>query len=76
MQLSGGRAAWAATLLSVLLLVAAHWPMVSCMGALWARFDVFAYGFVVPLISIWLVWRHQTYLMRVNLGPHVARGLG
>ena len=27
------------------------------MVAIWSRSDTYAHGFVVPLISLWLIWR-------------------
>jgi exosortase A len=38
------------------------------MVAIWSRSDTYAHGFVVPFISIWLVWR-----LRHRLAPLVPR---
>lgn len=38
------------------------------MVTIWSRSDTYAHGFVVPLISLWLVWR-----MRHELAPLVPR---
>jgi len=34
------------------------------MASIWSRSDTYAHGFVVPLISLWLIWR-----MRYSLAP-------
>ncbi|MBK7593524.1 MAG: exosortase A [Betaproteobacteria bacterium] len=64
-----GRAALVATLIALALLVAAYWTTVRGMVDIWARSDTFAHGFVVPLISLWLVWRHRANLAGVNTRP-------
>ena len=63
------RAALIATLIALALLVGAYWTTVRGTVDIWARSDTFAHGFVVPLISLWLVWRHRTDLAGVNARP-------
>ena len=41
-------------LLAILLL---HAHTVAGMVSIWARSDTYAHGFVVPVISLWLIWR-------------------
>jgi exosortase A len=38
------------------------------MASIWSRSDTYAHGFVVPLISLWLIWR-----IRYNLAALVPR---
>lgn len=38
------------------------------MVAIWSRSDTYAHGFVVPVISLWLIWR-----IRHSLAPMVPR---
>ena len=54
-------------LLQVLLL-AAYWHTAWGMVAIWSRSETYAHGFVVPFISLWLVWQ-----LRAVLAPLVPR---
>lgn len=36
---------------------------------IWARSDTYAHGFVVPIISLWLVWRQRAVLAPVVPRP-------
>ncbi|HET9976867.1 MAG TPA: exosortase A [Burkholderiaceae bacterium] len=47
-----------------------YWPTATSMAATWNQSDTFAHGWVVPLISAWLVWRQRAAL--VPLGPSIA----
>lgn len=49
-----------ALLLAVIL--ATYWQSAWGMVTIWARSDTYAHGFVVPLISLWLVWRQRAVL--------------
>jgi hypothetical protein len=53
-------------LLAVILVAYRHsaWGM----AMIWTRSDTYAHGFVVPIISLWLVWRQ-----RAVLAPMVPR---
>lgn len=42
--------------------LAAYWHSAWGMAMIWARSDTYAHGFVVPIISLWLVWRQRTVL--------------
>lgn len=63
---------WRRPLLVLVLLLAAivvaYWHSAWGMAMIWARSDTYAHGFVVPLISLWLVWRQ-----RAVLAPMVPR---
>lgn len=52
---------WRAPLLAWALVLAAvvglHAHTLVVMAGTWARSDTYAHGFVVPLITLWLVWR-------------------
>ena len=39
------------------------------MVAIWSRSDTYAHGFVVPLISLWLIWRIRHSLAALNPQP-------
>ena len=51
------------------ILIVAYWSTVRSMVEIWARSDTFAHGFVVPLISAWLVWRHRAFSSGQRCGP-------
>ena len=53
----------------MLVLIAAYWPTAAGMVEIWARSDTFAHGFVVPVISAWLVWRHRALLRGATARP-------
>jgi exosortase A len=53
-------------LLGTILLLYSH--TLAGMVAIWSRSDTYAHGFVVPLISLWLVWR-----LRQRLAPQLPR---
>lgn len=71
--LNGGVPAyWRAPLLALGALVLAilwmYGHTAAGMVTIWSRSDTYAHGFVVPLLSLWLVWR-----MRHELAPLVPR---
>jgi exosortase A len=39
-----------------------YWPTATSMAATWNQSDTFAHGWVVPVISAWLVWRQRAAL--------------
>ena len=39
------------------------------MASIWARSDTFAHGFLVPPISLWLIWRQRAQLARYTPSP-------
>lgn len=51
-----------ALLLALLWLLVCYWGTAASMVAIWARSETFAHGFVVPLISLWLIWRERARL--------------
>ncbi len=63
---------WRSPLLAFVLLqaviLAAYWHSAWGMAMIWARSETYAHGFVVPLLSLWLVWRQ-----RAVLAPMVPR---
>ena len=42
------------------------------MVAIWARSDTYAHGMIVPVISLWLIWRQRTRLARLAPGHSYA----
>ena len=69
----------AAVHLRVLVLAAAFW--FACRGALallvrsWQVRDVYSYGFLVPFISLFIVWNNRDALGRLRAEPSIAAGL-
>jgi exosortase A len=63
--------AWPKTLLLLLATIAWvlfwYWDTAQAMVAIWARSDTYAHAFVVPPISLWLIWRKRKDL--ALLGP-------
>ncbi len=51
------------------IVLAVYWPTLRSMVEIWSRSDTFAHGFVVPLISMWLVWRHRALLAGAAVRP-------
>ncbi|WP_326540107.1 exosortase A [Pseudorhodoferax sp.] len=64
-------AAWRRPLLALGLLLAAllllYFDTAAAMVGIWSRSDTFAHAFLVPPISIWLIWRGRDRL--ANLQP-------
>lgn len=60
-------AAW--TVGAMIVLIVAYWPTVRGMVEIWARSDTFAHGFVVPVISAWLVWRQRAEIAGATARP-------
>lgn len=52
----------AALLLALLLVAATYWNTLSGMVAIWERSGTFTHAFLVPPISLWLVWRLRASL--------------
>lgn len=52
----------AVLVLLLTVILASYWQSAWGMVAIWARSDTYAHGFVVPLISLWLVWRQRAVL--------------
>ncbi|MBS0293712.1 MAG: exosortase A [Proteobacteria bacterium] len=59
----------AALVLLQLVILAAYWHSALGMAMIWARSDTYAHGFVVPLISLWLVWRQRAILASMAPTP-------
>jgi exosortase A len=65
---------WLKPLMGVLLLtamcMAIYWQTWGSMVSIWLRSDTYAHGFLVPPISLWLIWiRRKRY---VNLIPEIS----
>lgn len=52
----------AALVLLQVVILATYWHSAWGMAMIWARSETYAHGFVVPLISLWLVWRQRAVL--------------
>lgn len=66
-------ARWRLPLASLVLLLLAilvlHAHTVVGMVSIWARSDTYAHGFVVPVISLWLIWRIRHSLAALQPRP-------
>ena len=63
------RAALPALLFALLWLLVCYWGTVASMMSIWARSETFAHGFVVPLITVWLIWRKRAQLASLTPRP-------
>ncbi len=65
--------AWPRTLLLLLATIAWvlfwYWDTAQAMVAIWARSDTYAHAFVVPPISLWLIWRKRKELALLTPEP-------
>ena len=65
--------AWRKTLLLLLLTIAWvlfwYWDTALAMVAISARSDTYAHAFIVPPISLWLIWRRRNDLARLRPEP-------
>ena len=46
-----------------------YWDTARAMVAIWARSDTYAHAFIVPPISLWLIWRKRHELARLKPEP-------
>lgn len=64
---------WPKTLLLLLATMAWvlfwYWDTARAMAAIWARSDTYAHAFVVPPISLWLIWRKRNDLAVLTPEP-------
>ncbi|WP_291086243.1 exosortase A [Hydrogenophaga sp.] len=64
---------WRMPLVSLVLLLLAilalHAHTLMGMVSIWSRSDTYAHGFVVPLISLWLIWRIRHSLAALQPRP-------
>ena len=65
--------AWPRTLLLLLATIAWvlfwYWDTAQAMVAIWTRSDTYAHAFVVPPISLWLIWRKRKELALLTPEP-------
>lgn len=64
---------WPATLLMLLCTIVWilfwYWDTARAMLAIWARSDTYAHAFIVPPITLWLIWRKRNELARLLPEP-------
>ncbi len=60
-------------LLVLLAIIGLYRETALSMAAIWARSDTFAHGFLVPPISLWLIWRTRRSL--IGLVPRANYGV-
>ena len=46
-----------------------YWDTATAMVAIWARSDTYAHAFIVPPISLWLIWRKRHELAPLKPTP-------
>ena len=63
------RVALPAWLLVLVLILGLFWQTASGMVSIWYRSETFAHAFVVPPISIWLIWRRRLDLTQLMPRP-------
>lgn len=63
------RVALPALSFALLWLLVCYWGTVASMVSIWARSETFAHGFVVPLITLWLIWRERVQLAAMAPRP-------
>ena len=54
---------------AVALLIGLYWNTVSSLSKLWWESDSYTYGFAVPVISLWLIWRQRDAFRSNLLAP-------
>lgn len=73
LNMSSARNAWKAVaplLLCTLGLVTyVYWETLGGMAEIWRRSETYTHGFVVPLISAWLIWQKRETLARMAPRP-------
>lgn len=58
-----------AGLLVVGAVVMLFWPTFASMVAIWNRDDTFTHGYIIPLLSLWLLWRDRAQLSAQPILP-------
>jgi exosortase len=53
------------------LLLALYWPTLVQLWQFWRTDDNYGHGFLVPLVSLYLVWRSRHRLKQIPIKPHV-----
>jgi EpsI family protein len=55
--------------------VACYWRVITALPAQWAANDTYSYGFLIPPISAYLIWRRRSEVRRLPVAPDLRRGL-
>src|SRR4051812_30289769 len=71
-QVNSWRIVVPAVAITMLAMLAIYRETAAGMWAIWARSDTYAHCFVVPLVSIWLVWRDRAQLKLLSPRPSWA----
>ena len=70
---AAGSRAWPTTLLLLIATIGWvlfwYWDTARAMVAIWARSDTYAHAFIVPPITLWLIWRKRHELARLKPEP-------
>ncbi len=62
------RALWIPVAVALAALLAVYAPVIAGMAAEWATFPSLSHGFVVPLVSAYLIWRRRELIRAEPLG--------
>ena len=73
LPVAAGNRAWPTTLFLLIATIGWvlfwYWDTARAMVAIWARSDTYAHAFIVPPITLWLIWRKRHELARLNPEP-------
>ena len=73
LPVAAGNRAWPTTLLLLITtigwIIFWYWDTARAMVAIWARSDTYAHAFMVPPITLWLIWRKRHELARLKPEP-------
>jgi exosortase A len=73
LPVTAGNRAWPTTLFLLIATIGWvlfwYWDTARAMVAIWARSDTYAHAFIVPPITLWLIWRKRHELARLNPEP-------
>jgi exosortase A len=73
LPVTAGNRAWPTTLFLLIATIGWvlfwYWDTGRAMVAIWARSDTYAHAFIVPPITLWLIWRKRHELARLNPEP-------
>lgn len=64
------RSVWPILVMALLWTLICYRQTYLAMAEIWARSETFTHGFVVPLLSLWLIWRQRQRLARLVPRPN------
>src|SRR5688572_12814531 len=66
---------WSSVALLVVVFLLLHYPGFHSLTEYWAANDMYSYGFLVPLISGYLIWLRRHHLQAIPMSPNFGQGL-